>query len=388
VQDLPDVAGLATLDRTAIARFAANRAVGTRTDGVGIAAVPPEECQTVTDTGVPPTMLRYAGSNRYETAVCVSFWTWPAWDDPEVAPELKAKAVVLARGDAFPDALAGGPLAAYAQGPLLLTPPDDLPSAVLNEIQLTLAPGGLVYLLGGTSSVSNGIQSELQAAGFATKRLAGSNRYETALTIAEELPDTSNFFFVTGNNFPDALGAGTAAAALSLSAKLDTDPETLPFPLLLTNDATMPTATRNFVINRGTEFGVWSLLTAGGAADRAAATAFGADSLAARFVGSNRYETATMIAASNIFIDPETGVLAGLGAGLATGLNFPDALPATSSLVLFGEPLLLTPSTQLHAATRDFLVAHEGEGAFLDVFGGPSTISNTVANQARTAFAP
>lgn len=377
--ELPVVAELEGLDAAAADRFVAHRETGT---GLQTAAVPPGECRTATDVHKKPIMVRYAGANRYETAACVSFWTWSAWD-ADVDPDFKAKAVVLASGDAFPDALAGGPLAAHAQGPLLLSPPDELPPAIMTEIQRVLAPGGLVYLLGGATSLSNAIRNELQAASFTTRRLAGSNRYETAVAIADELPDTSNFFFVTGDNFPDALGAGTAAATLSLDAKLDTNPDTRPYVMLLTDDATMPTATRDFAIARGNQFREWTLVTAGGAADQAAVATFGADSLAARFVGSNRYETAALIAEEIFSVD---GALVGFYAGLATGLHFPDALPAASSLALVCGPLLLTPSSQLNTSTRNFLVDHKGQGHVLDVFGGTSAISNTVAKDALAAF--
>jgi hypothetical protein len=379
------VGELGGLSDAATDELAQRRALAAkRVEAASTTAVAPEDCRT--DSGDLPILLRYAGANRYETAVCVSYGTWFDHDDPEVGPESKADVVVLARGDAFPDALAGGPLAAYAEGPLLLTPPTSLPSAVKTEIQRVLAPGGLVYLLGGTGSVSNGIRDELQAAGYATERLSGPNRFETAIAIADELPDTSNFFFVTGQDFPDALGAGAAAAALSLGAKLDLDPETRPFALLLTNGDVMPASTFNFVDARGQQFGVWTLVTSGGAADRAAAAAFGSANLAARFAGPNRYATATLIA-ETIFTDP-AGVLVGAGAGIATGENFPDALGATASLAIFGEPLLLTSQTQLSAPTRTFLESHAGEGDFLDVFGGTGTISSTIASQAAGAFAP
>jgi hypothetical protein len=269
---------------------------------------------------------------------------------------------------------------------LLLTPSDELPDAVMAEITRVLAPGKQVYLLGGPSSVSNDIRDELQAAGFSTRRLSGPNRYETAIAIAEELPDTSNFFFATGRNFPDALGAGTAAAALSLEAKLSGDPEFRPFALLLTNDQEMPESVFNFVSARGDQFGEWTLVTTGGAADAAAAAAFGSSNLAARFAGSNRYETAVEIA-EGLFTD-STGVLVGEGAGLATGLKFPDALSATSLLAIFAEPLLLTREDQLSSATRTFLEDHAGEAPFLDVFGGTSTVSNAIANAAADAFEP
>jgi hypothetical protein len=349
--------------------------------------VAPEECLRVTGE-TSPFVLRYAGADRYETAVCASFWTWFPHNDP--GPEvLKAQAVVLARGDAFPDALAGGPLAGHAEGPLLLTRPTELLPGVLDEIRRVLAPGGRVYLLGGTSALSTGIRSQLNAAGYDTVRLSGANRFETAIAVANELPDTNNFFFVTGRNFPDALAAGTAAAGLSRSAKLDDLPETLPVGLLLTDDDAMPVSTAEFVAARETQFGGLSLASAGGAADRAVVAAFGEDSLVRRFVGSSRYETAALIA-EDIYTD-DLGELVGFGAGLATGLRFPDALAATANLAPFAEPLLLTPSTQLSAPSRAFLQDHAGDvvpDAFLDVFGGGSSVSSTVASQARTAFTP
>ena len=342
----------------------------------------PERCLTKGgDTQL--TTLRYAGANRYETAVCVSYWTWYDHDDPQ-APA-KAKAVVLARGDIFPDALAGGPLAAYRQGPLLLTTPTSLRPEVKSEIERVLAPGGLVYLLGGTASLANGIRDELQQAGYQTKRLAGSNRYETAIAVAEEMPDTSNFFFATGANFPDGLAAGNAASALSIWSQLDTDPATRPFALLLTNGDLMPTSTLSFATSRGNQFGTWTLVTAGGPADQAARNAFGTVNLSARLVGSNRYDTAAQIAEA-VFASRDTGRLVGNGVGLATGLTFPDALSATASLAVFAEPSLLTSSNQLSSATGAFLASHAGDGAYLDVFGGTSAVSDAAVSAAEAAF--
>jgi hypothetical protein len=348
-----------------------------------LAEAVPEDCFTLGgDTNVET--LRMAGPNRYETAACVSFLTWWDHDDPDAPPWGKAQAVVLARGDLFPDALAGGPLAAYMEGPLLLTPPSSLRQAVLDEIERVLAPGGRIYLLGGPSSVSNDIRSLLDQKGYDTVRLAGSNRYETAIAIAEELPLTSNFFFATGQNFPDALSAGTAAAALSLGAKYDGNPDTRPFALLLTNDDQMPQQTFEFAIDRVLELEDWFFVTAGGWADRAAKSAFPPDTVDVTFAGSNRYETAAQIA--DVVFTDLNGVLVGDGVGLATGTNFPDALAANVLLALLAQPLLLTSPTQLSSATGAFLANHAGEGSVIFVFGGTSTVSNATVAQAHAAF--
>src|SRR5258707_300599 len=68
--------------------------------------------------------------------------------------KLTANAVVLAKGDAFRDALAGIPLATAKQGPLLVTPGTSLDPGVLGEIQRVLAPGKTVYVLGGVKALT------------------------------------------------------------------------------------------------------------------------------------------------------------------------------------------------------------------------------------------
>lgn len=332
-------------------------------------------------------VLRYAGANRYETAVCVSFWTWADHADPD--PEaVKAEVVVLARGDRYEDALAGGPLAAYEHGPLLLTRPTSLRANVRAEIERVLAPGGLIYLLGGSNAISDDVRVELQGAGYQVKRVAGTNRYETSIEIAKELPDTSNFVLATGRNFPDALGAGTAAAFFSIGAR-----ETGlfdPFALLLTADDTLRPTVADFMVDRGipTE---GLLVTAGGWAERAVEAEFGEDSIAASFTGVNRYDTAAQIA-EGIFTDFDTGELVGWGVGLSTGTNFPDALAATPMLAMFGQPLLLTRPNDLRQPTAAFLSNHAGEGGipgvarFMDVLGGPNAVSDAVVDSAVAAF--
>jgi hypothetical protein len=159
----------------------------------------------------------------------------------------------------------------------------------------------------------------------------------------------------------------------------------MPPPLLLTNGDLMPRSTLDFATSRGNQLGMWALVTAGGPADRAARDAFGASSLSARFVGANRYETATQIAEA-VFAIHDTGGLVGSGAGLATGLTFPDALSATASLAVFAEPSLLTGSDQLSSATAAFLASHAGDGAYLDVFGGTSAVSDAAVSAAEAAF--
>jgi hypothetical protein len=104
-------------------------------------------------SSVSPT--RIAGANRQATAVAVSQSAFPT--------NGSASAVVLARADVFADALAGGPLAAAKHAPLLLTSSGALDPLTKAEIQRVLAPGGAVYLLGGSGALSDAVAAAITA---------------------------------------------------------------------------------------------------------------------------------------------------------------------------------------------------------------------------------
>ncbi|MFC7618623.1 cell wall-binding repeat-containing protein [Actinokineospora soli] len=281
--------------------------------------------------------------------------------------------------------MAGGPLAAHLGAPLLLTSPTALLADVRDEIKRVLGDdGGTVYLLGGTGSLSAGVESSITSLGYTAKRLAGADRYQTAIKIAEAMPVTSKFFVTTGTNFPDALAAGSAAAHLNRGGQT--------WALLFTNDTRMPASTAAFANARKAQVGDWTLVTAGGAADQAAKGAFGA--VSESFVGANRFATAVLIADRYY---TNAGSLVGEGVGLANGTNFPDALAGTATLAVYGEPLLLTNATTLPTATRDFLVRTAGKvpgldgdpsTANLDVLGGTGVVSEAVESAAEAAFTP
>src|SRR5437868_12504745 len=122
-----------------------------------------------------------------------------------------ASAVLLARSDTFPDALAGGPLAAKVHGPLLLTSSAALDTSVKAEIARVAVSGATVYILGGAAAVSAGVETTLTGMGFVPKRLSGANRFATSVAIADEMGDPTTVFEATGINFPDALSGGPAA---------------------------------------------------------------------------------------------------------------------------------------------------------------------------------
>jgi putative cell wall-binding protein len=159
--------------------------------------------QVETQLSTYATVERRAGANRYETAVSISQYGFPA--------NGSADTVIVATGLGFADALAGGPAANALNGPVLLTDPNALPSTVATEIT-RLAPSRIV-VVGGIAAVSSTVFDQLEALVANTVRVSGANRYETAIAISQDAfpGGRPRAYIATGLNFPDAL-AGAAAA--------------------------------------------------------------------------------------------------------------------------------------------------------------------------------
>jgi hypothetical protein len=100
-----------------------------------------------------------------------------------------AQRAVLARHDVFADAMAGGPLAG-SQGPLLLTPSDELDDRVETELARVLPETATVYVLGGEAAIEDAVVDELDDR-WDVQRVAGRERTETAAMIGHEVLDRS-----------------------------------------------------------------------------------------------------------------------------------------------------------------------------------------------------
>jgi putative cell wall-binding protein len=278
---------------------------------------------------------RLSGADRFSTAVAASQAEFPSGG---------ATAVVLARADDYADALVGGPLAAEKNAPLLLTTGAGLPAATQAELTRVLGSGGQVYLLGGTSAIPSSVESQLKAMGYQTTRLAGSNRYATAVDVADAMGDPATVLLATGTNYPDALAAGPAAAHVGGA-------------VLLTGGSVMPSETAAYLAAHAkTTYAI------GGPAAAAAPTAHA-------IVGADRYATAVTVA-TTFFVAPTT-------VGVATGTNFPDALAAGAMLAHVGAPLVLTGAA-LPGVTLQYLMSIASSATSAHVFGGTSAVSETV----------
>jgi ell wall binding domain 2 (CWB2) len=292
------------------------------------------------------TPTRFGGADRISTAVAVSQSAFPETGS--------ASAVVLSRWDAFADALAGGPLAAAKMGPLLLTPPTSLDPQTATEIRRVLKPGGTVYIVGGTAALSATVASQVAAMGVAVVRLAGPDRFGTALAVAGALGNPSTIFEASGGGFADALSAVPAVIAEHGA-------------ILLTNGSAQTPATAAYLhAHPGLHYAV------GG-------PAASADPAATALVGANRYATSAAVA---LAIFPHaTGISA------ASGIQFPDALSGGPIAGAAREPLLLVPqSGALSEPTISYLKTRGSAVLSAPIFGGVGAVEDEVVAQIAAAL--
>lgn len=286
--------------------------------------------QDVTEPFVAVDALRLAGEDRFATAVAIS--------QSSFSDDASADAVVLARGDEFADALAGLPFAASVGAPLLLTRSDELLPVVAAEIQRVLADGGKVYLLGGKIALQSQVALAVEDLGFEALRIAGETRYDTAVAVAEQAAAPEVVFVARALAFPDALAAGAAAASVGGVVVLTPD------------DAPIEVTTDYLAANAGAR-----QVAVGGPAARAYPDL---ESLA----GEDR--SATAVAVAEAFFDAPNEV------GLARSDTFADALTGGLHIGRLDGPILLTPTTELAAATSAWLCAHGEVTRVLTIYGG------------------
>ncbi len=301
-------------------------------------------------------IVRLAGSDRYETAAKISAATYR----PGVP------VAYVATGTGFSDALAAGPVAAATGGPVVLVRPSDIPDATAAELR-RLRPGRIV-VLGGTSAVTDGVAKALR--GFATTgrvdRIGGADRYATAAALSASTfkPGVAVAFIGTGLDFPDAM-SGSAAGGVDHG------------PVLLVRPDRIPPATATEL----RRLAPGSIVVLGGPAvisDAVLADLGGYSSSVVRVSGSDRYATAAKVSARTF----EPGVAV---AYVATGLDFPDALAGASAATVEDGPLLLVRGTRIPAAALAEL--RRLKPRRIVILGGSGVVSASIARELRDLLA-
>jgi putative cell wall-binding protein len=217
----------------------------------------------------------------------------------------------------------------------------------------------------------------------ATERVAGTNRYQTAIDVANKVANTGvpaplqRVILAVGTDFPDALAAGALGAGFG-------------YPTLLNNGPNLRADVRDWLVNRPD---LTEVLVVGGpnvipdsvlADINRLTNRNGRTITARRLAGDSRFSTATKIA-DEVISKSATSPNAPGRVVIVNGRDFPDALAAGPLAGNLGVPILLTEANTLPKATRDWLVTHAGTIFEVAIIGGETAVSLDVASQIRAA---
>jgi putative cell wall-binding protein len=190
------------------------------------------------------------------------------------------------------------------------------------------------------------VENAVKALGAKTVRLAGSDRYETAVAVAKEIGTVGTVFLTTGTDYPDALSAGPAAVHVAEAA------------VLLTHGSVMAPATAAYLQANP----VTVTYAVGGPAAKAAPTAQAIN-------GADRFETA-VLTAKRFFPDTETLTF-------ASGEDFPDALSGGAYAGLVDAPVVLLKKSGVPGTVKSYLDGSYTRFDTAVLFGGPVALPDS-----------
>ena len=272
---------------------------------------------------------RIYGTNRYETATKISEKYYD-----------KSKAVVVASGEVFPDALVGSTLTIQEKWPLLLTGSKKLDEHTKKELE-RIKPEK-VYILGGDSTVSVDVEREISKS-YPVERISGTNRYKTSEKLGqvrykllgkEIAKENITNYVADGEKYPDALAAGPLAGR-----------------------------------NKENKFNLLNLAPSTKGFDNAVIIG-GKDSVEGkekRISGSNRYLTSLEVAKEykKEFGGLDTVII-------ASGEDYPDALSASSVAAKLNAPIVLATKDGINEKVLSFVKENAKK---IVIVGGDSSIA-------------
>lgn len=170
------------------------------------------------------TNIRVAGYDRYQTAVAIAKQGWTT-----------SNYAIIAFGENYPDALAATPLAKKYDAPILLTESKTL-NADTKKALVDLQVKNII-IVGGSAVVADSVKAELESMSLSVTRLAGNDRYDTAIKIAEKLDNVTQIAVVTGEDYADALSIGSIAGKLNM-------------PVILTEKNSLPPSVKAYLASK------------------------------------------------------------------------------------------------------------------------------------------
>lgn len=296
-------------------------------------------------------VTRVGGADRYATAAQVATENWTEGSEN----------VVLVSGQGYADSVSASVLAKKLNAPILLTTSDKL-SADASAALTKLSPKN-VYVIGGTGSISDAIESGLKGTYSNVVRLGGKDRYDTNLAVAQKLVDLGvskdNIIAVAGTGFSDALSVAPVAAAKDEI-------------LLLTNNSVAS-------LSATTDFAKDANVTVVGTTNVVSDAVYDALKADSRVNGgADRFET-NLNVLNKFDSDLKTDKLY---AANASGQGYADALVASAVAGKYSAPLVLL-DTEDAAATSNavkYIGTKATKTTDLQVVGGTGVVTDATVS--------
>ena len=284
---------------------------------------------------------RIAGRNRQLTAVEVSKTLFE-----------KADTVIITSSDKMVDSLAASPKGIAINAPTLFVEKDSIMDEVIQEIK-RLNPSKII-IAGGEESISDDVAKQLQQLGIKQQRIAGADRFETAVKLGEEIRRNSSnktdVILVNGYNSIDALTAGSLAAKLNI-------------PILLTGSDQLNKTTEKALKN----WNIQNVIIVGGhtQVSETIASQLKNDGVnTSRLAGRTRVETALEVAKA-VNSDPDKVIFANKDA-------FADALLAPYLSNAEKAPIVLIDKDEASVSVKQYLRDNEIKNGI--ILGGEKSI--------------
>lgn len=336
-----------------------------------------------------------AGTSRYDTGIELSKTGFPAGVSP-------SRAVILATGKNYPDALAAAPLAGKLDAPTLLVPPTGLTANLKTELARLYSgePSATIYVMGSAGAVPDSVVQEavqtlvgdsgnsISVPGdVAVVRLAGGSRYATAAKIAEAVgtpsagPYADTVIIASGEKYADALAISPTASSLQI-------------PILLVRKSVVPDEVSQALQNMGASHAiivggtgvvsttVESWLESNG--HRVNGRPDNSTDPDTRLHGQSRYDTGLAC------LDFSVGAAGFDDSSLyvATGTKWPDALALAGLAGKDGTPALLLNGSEIgySPTVAKYLVGRKAVAPNVTYVGGAGAVNDYVRGQVTAAL--
>ena len=289
---------------------------------------------------------RIFGQTRYETSYEIFNSGWK-----------NSETVVLVTGTDYADALTAAPLAGKYNAPILLVKNDSLQNQEVLKSLLVNKEVKEAIIVGGTSRIPSSVELELEALNINSRRIAGKTRYETSVSVANELGlKNGEIAIAYGLGFADGLSISSVASIKQI-------------PILLTGTNNIPEEVESYLNSNNIS----------------KTYVIGSESVVSKEVenklvnverlgGLNRYETN-----ANIF-NRFKNELNLSDVYLASALDFPDALSSTALAAKSKSFVLLSNTREVNDTIKSILNNNNNRNKINNVYvlGGKSVIADSI----------